>query len=102
MAPFSDGTPQASQWPIPPGHFFDYEVQTTPDDSGTYYYHSLVGVEAVTVFGGIIVDDCGKPPYDYDGDRVLIWSDYFNSSDEALVNAVKGCHSRESRRQARS
>lgn len=23
---FSDGTPSASQWPIPPLHFFDYEV----------------------------------------------------------------------------
>jgi L-ascorbate oxidase len=24
--PFSDGSPQASQWPIPPGHFFDHEL----------------------------------------------------------------------------
>jgi hypothetical protein len=26
VSPFSDGTPQASQWPIPPSHFFDYEI----------------------------------------------------------------------------
>lgn len=27
LSPFSDGTPQASGWPIPPGHFYDYEFQ---------------------------------------------------------------------------
>ena len=27
----SDGTPLASQWPIPPKHFFDYELQLPMD-----------------------------------------------------------------------
>jgi len=27
VAPFSDGTPGASQWPIPPLHYFDYELE---------------------------------------------------------------------------
>jgi L-ascorbate oxidase len=27
-APFNDGTPLASQWPIPPSHFFDYELHS--------------------------------------------------------------------------
>jgi L-ascorbate oxidase len=35
--PFSDGTPLASQWPIPPGHFFDYEFQLEDGFYGTYW-----------------------------------------------------------------
>ena len=41
VAPFSDGTPLASQWPIPPGHFFDYELHPTDDEAGSYFYHSV-------------------------------------------------------------
>ncbi|KAJ6092481.1 hypothetical protein N7486_007770 [Penicillium sp. IBT 16267x] len=90
VAPFSDGTPQASQWPISPGHFFDYEIQTTPDDAGTYFYHAHVGMEEVTAFGALIVDDCGKPPYDYDEDRFLLWSDYFNKTDHNMTVGLQG------------
>jgi L-ascorbate oxidase len=39
-ADFSDGTPSASQWPIAPLHFFDYEIHPELNDSGTYFYHS--------------------------------------------------------------
>lgn len=85
MAPFSDGTPQASQWTIPPGHFFDYEIQTTRDDAGTYFYHTHVGMDEVSAFGALIVNDFGKPPYDYDEDRLLIWSDYFNKTDHNMT-----------------
>ena len=34
MSPFCDGTPAASQWPIPPYHFFDYEFELFPGDAG--------------------------------------------------------------------
>jgi Multicopper oxidase len=34
-SPFSDGTPAASQWPIPPGKYFDYEFMFDDDVSGT-------------------------------------------------------------------
>lgn len=27
LTPFADGTPMVSGWPIPPGHYFDYEFQ---------------------------------------------------------------------------
>lgn len=54
-APFSDGTPQAAQWPIPPNHFFDYELHVPIGMSGTYFYHSHVGVQALSVTGPLIV-----------------------------------------------
>ena len=41
VAPFSDGTPLASQWPIPPTRFFDYELHPTEDEAGSYFYHSV-------------------------------------------------------------
>jgi hypothetical protein len=34
-SPFSDGTPAASQWTIPPGKYFDYEFMFDDDLSGT-------------------------------------------------------------------
>jgi FtsP/CotA-like multicopper oxidase with cupredoxin domain len=81
MAPFSDGSPQAAQWPIPPGHFFDYEVETQLGDSGTYFYHSHTGMQAISACGALIVDDCDYPPYDYDDEIVLQFSDYSPRTD---------------------
>ncbi|KFY98247.1 hypothetical protein V500_01754 [Pseudogymnoascus sp. VKM F-4518 (FW-2643)] len=82
MADFSDGSPQGSQWPIPPGNFFDYELQAHLNDSGTYFYHSHVGMQALTATGPLIVEDCGRPPHKYDEERTLHWSDYFPQKDE--------------------
>jgi len=90
MADFSDGSPLASQWPIPPGHFFDYEVQPEVEDAGTYFYHSHVGTQALTASGPLIVGDCLKPPYEYDDERVLLWGDYFNKTDETLEEGLEG------------
>jgi L-ascorbate oxidase len=81
MAPFSDGSPQAAQWPIPPGHFFDYEVETQLGDSGTYFFHSHSGMQAISACGALIVDDCDYPPYDYDEEIVLQFSDYSPRND---------------------
>ncbi|KAH7143408.1 ascorbate oxidase, partial [Dactylonectria macrodidyma] len=88
-AVFSDGSPQGSQWPIPPGHFFDYELRPELSDSGTYFYHSHVGVQALTAAGPLIVEDCGKPPYRYDEERILQWSDFFPQTDEELQSGLE-------------
>jgi len=56
-APFSDGTPQAAQWPIPPGHFFDYELHVPVGMAGTYFYHSHVGWQATSATGPLIVSN---------------------------------------------
>ncbi|KAK1754233.1 hypothetical protein QBC47DRAFT_325380 [Echria macrotheca] len=80
MAPFSDGTPQASQWPIPPGHFFDYEINVFPEDAGTYFYHSHVNFQAMSAAGPLIVTDCAPSPFAYDDERVLFFMDHFLQS----------------------
>ncbi|KAK4126927.1 multicopper oxidase [Parathielavia appendiculata] len=85
MAPFADGTPMASQWPIPPGHFFDYEIATEIGDAGTYFYHSHVDMQALSGFGPLIVDDCGPPPLHYDDERILMFSDHFLETDDQLI-----------------
>lgn len=81
MAEFSDGSPLGTQWPIPSNSFFDYEVRTTAKDAGTYLYHSHVGMQALTVTGPLIVEDCGPPPYDYDDERTLLFHDHFQQTD---------------------
>ncbi|KAE8381839.1 Cupredoxin, partial [Aspergillus bertholletiae] len=87
-APFSDGTPLASQWPIPPGHFFDYEVRPEPGYAGTYFYHSHVGFQAVTAWGALIVESAQPSPYAYDEDRVIALSDLFTKTDEEIQDGL--------------
>lgn len=82
---FSDGTPSASQWPITPMHFFDYEVHPEPDDAGSYFYHSHVGFQMGTASGPLIVEDDGPPPYDYDEERIVHFQDYFNKTDTQIA-----------------
>lgn len=54
-APFSDGTPLASQWPFPPGSFYDYEIDVPVGSAGTYFYHSHVGIQAIACTGPLSV-----------------------------------------------
>lgn len=95
MAEFSDGSPMASQWPIPPLHYFDYEVQVPPAEAGTYFYHSHVGTQALTCAGALIVEDCASPldkqspaPYHYDDERVLLWHEHFKQNDTAFEQGL--------------
>jgi len=73
-SPFADGTPYASQWPIPAGKYFDYEFQFEDDLDGTLYisllltrsrfswYHSHIGTQTLTCHGALIVAaKCGNP-----------------------------------------
>jgi L-ascorbate oxidase len=83
-APFSDGTPQVSQWPIPPLNFFDYEVHPDVGDAGTYFYHSHVGFQAISAHGALIVEDCGPPAYHYDDEIILMLGDYYNKTDSQV------------------
>lgn len=86
-APFSDGTPLVSQWPIPPNRFFDYEIRPEFGDAGTYFYHSHVGFQQSTAHGAIIVDDAGHLPYKYDDELLLMLGDFYADSD---ANIEKG------------
>ncbi|TAQ83117.1 hypothetical protein B7494_g8559 [Chlorociboria aeruginascens] len=88
VSPFSDGTPGASQWPIPPNHYFDYELQIEPGHAGTYFYHSHIGFQAVTAAGPLIVEDAGTPPYVYDEDRIIALSDVFEKIDSDIEEGL--------------
>ncbi|KAJ5701598.1 hypothetical protein N7488_009146 [Penicillium malachiteum] len=66
-APFSDAAPAATQWPIPAGHFFDYEVK--PE-------------------GPLIVDSVNDPPYSYDEERTIMLSDFFNETDKTIIDGL--------------
>ncbi|EST08350.1 Multicopper oxidase, type 1 [Kalmanozyma brasiliensis GHG001] len=57
MHPVMDGTTMISQWPITPGNFFDYRIPLTAEDKGTYFYHSHVGVQAMSAYGALVVED---------------------------------------------
>jgi L-ascorbate oxidase len=89
MAPFADGTPGVSQWPIPPGHFFDYEIAPEAGDAGSYFYHSHVDMQALSCTGPLIVEDCGSSPYHYDDERILLFQDHFLESDDELVENIR-------------
>ncbi|EXJ87349.1 L-ascorbate oxidase [Capronia epimyces CBS 606.96] len=89
-APFADGSPQASQWPIPPGHFFDYEVHPQAYEAGTSFYHSHVGFQAITASGALIVKDTSPLPYPYDDEIILKVGDLYPQDDHAIESQLTG------------
>ncbi|XDG05356.1 hypothetical protein ABKA04_004971 [Annulohypoxylon sp. FPYF3050] len=88
VAPFSDGAPIVSQWPIAPGRFFDYEIHPEVGDAGTYFYHSHMGFQAVTAHGLLVVEDKDDPPYDYDEDIAVVFADWYMKSDEEVETGL--------------
>ncbi|KAI1121219.1 Cupredoxin [Nemania abortiva] len=87
--PFSDGTPLASQWPIPPHHFFDYELKTANGTAGTYFYHAHVGFQAITATGPLIVESAESPPYTYDDERIVFLQELFNQTDTQVEEGLE-------------
>ncbi|KAK5080811.1 hypothetical protein LTR70_000484 [Exophiala xenobiotica] len=83
---FSDGTPQVSQWPIAPFNYFDYAMTPQVGDAGSYFYHSHVGMQAITASGVIIVEDfkADTLPYAYDHDVSLFFQDFYNKNDSVM------------------
>lgn len=88
VAPFSDGAPIVSQWPIAPGRFFDYEIHPEVGDAGTYFYHSHMGFQAVTAHGLLVVEDKDDPPYEYDEDIAVVFADWYMKSDEEVETGL--------------
>ncbi|PFH61132.1 hypothetical protein XA68_18139 [Ophiocordyceps unilateralis] len=82
--PFSDGTPLASQWPIPPNHFFDYQLKAEKGSAGSYFYHSHVGMQALTVAGPLIVQDSSPPPYPSDGERLMFLQELWKQPEDTM------------------
>ena len=86
--PFSDGTPLASQWPIPPRYYFDYELTMPNGSAGTYFYHSHVGFQATSCSGPLIVED-KVTPYKVDGERVIHIQELFNKTDTTIEQGLQ-------------
>ncbi|CAF3228285.1 unnamed protein product [Rotaria socialis] len=55
QTPQMDGVGFVTQMPIPNGRTFTHAFRANP--AGTHMYHSHAGLQAVTVFGTIIIDD---------------------------------------------
>ncbi|CAJ2509494.1 Uu.00g145200.m01.CDS01 [Anthostomella pinea] len=87
-APFSDGTPLVSQWPIGPGDYFDYEIHPEDGDAGTYFYHSHIGFQASTAHGILFVEDREAPPYQYDEDIPIMLGDFWNKTDKVIEDGL--------------
>ncbi|KAG9244572.1 multicopper oxidase-domain-containing protein [Calycina marina] len=87
-APFSDGTPAASQWPIPPNHYFDYELAVPQGVAGTYFYHSHVGLQAISCTGPLVIEDYRHPPYRYDDEKHIFLTEVFPNTEEEIEEAL--------------
>lgn len=59
QTPQMDGVGYVTQMPIPSGRTFTYAFYAYPP--GTHMYHSHAGLQSVTAFGGLIVDDPTRP-----------------------------------------
>jgi FtsP/CotA-like multicopper oxidase with cupredoxin domain len=84
-----DGTVGVTQCPIPPGGSFTYRFNVT-GQSGTYYYHSHMGMQASDgLVGPLVIHARGgkkgqKVPYEQD--RVVMLSDhYYDLAADLLV-----------------
>ena len=69
-------------------HYFDYEVAPEVGLAGTYFYHSHVGMQALSAAGALIVKDSKPPPYKYDEERIVVFSDYFNKTDTTIEKGL--------------
>jgi L-ascorbate oxidase len=88
-SPWSDGTPEISQWPIAPNEFFDYSITPQIGDAGSYFYHSHVGFQSNTAQGVVLVKEAqNKPPYSYDDDLALFIQDYFPGNDSSIEQGL--------------
>lgn len=89
-SPASDGTPSISQWPIAPGNWFQYEFFLGPEDEGTYFYHSHVGMQLTTAHGALIVSSSRPchPEAPRPQEMIMLVSDYWHKTDSNLIEGL--------------
>lgn len=88
-APYSDGVPMVSQWPIEPGRYYDYELFAQTGDAGTYYYHSHVGYQGITAVGPLVVRKAAAAEAEAaknyaGGEHVLLFTDFMKKTEDQL------------------
>lgn len=82
-----DGVPNLTNPPIAPGETYVYEFPIT--HTGTYWYHSHIGLqEQRGVYGAIIIDDLSRTPIP-DTEHVLVLSDWTNENPDEVLRFLK-------------
>ena len=56
--------------------------------AGTYFYHSHVGFQSVSIQGPLIVIENGTSPVHYDDERIILLGDIFNQTDESIEQGL--------------
>ncbi len=70
-------------------HYFDYELRPQIGEAGTYFYHSHVDFQSVSVAGPLIVtENDGLPPYSYDDEKTLLFTEVFNQTEEVIMKGL--------------
>lgn len=89
-SPWSDGTPMISQWPIAAGDYFLYEFFPTSENTGTYFYHSHVGLQLSTAHGALIISpnkQCKTLQPEVE-DKIMLLADYWYKEDRVLLEGL--------------
>jgi FtsP/CotA-like multicopper oxidase with cupredoxin domain len=77
-----DGVPGLTQEPIAPGEAFVYEFPATP--SGSYLYHSHVGLQIDRGLVAPLVIEEKQPHIDYDREYTVVLDDFLPGAPEPL------------------
>ncbi|CAG8517303.1 12299_t:CDS:2, partial [Ambispora leptoticha] len=78
--PLADGVPFITQYQTEPNKTYTYEFVACPEQAGTYFYHSHVGLTTITGHGALIIYD-KTHPFEYDDERIIVLSDFWNNTD---------------------
>jgi FtsP/CotA-like multicopper oxidase with cupredoxin domain len=70
---WTDGVPRVTQAPVAPGESFDHRFRAAP--SGTYLYHSHVGLQFDRTLVGVFVVEAADPHVDVDREYVVYLDD---------------------------
>ena len=83
-----DGVPGLTTPPIKPGESLTYQFPVT--HSGTYWYHSHSGLqEQRGLYGGIVFHPSDKPTHHATHERVIVFSDWTDTSPETVLTNLK-------------
>lgn len=83
-----DGVPDISNTPIPPGQVYVYEYPLL--QSGTYWYHSHVGLQEQVGLAGPLVIEAKDDPVQADHDAVVVLSDWLHRSPYEVFAELRG------------
>jgi len=88
LPPEMDGVPGVSFAGIPAGETFTYRFPVK--QSGTYWYHSHSGVQALEgMYGPLIIEPKVSEPFGYDREFAIVLSDYSFMNPMTIISKLK-------------